>query len=94
MQTAARGAQAVNPGNLTGVIFKRQQAEQTANKAAAGQVIDLAAIKRQAFEDGYSAAFDKAFIAGWEALRQHLVDVGVLDADDDQGDEDQDGADE
>jgi hypothetical protein len=73
--TGQRGSTPVSPMNRTGKIFQRQQREAVAKKAATS--IDINEVKHQAWLEG----FDQGFTAGWDALAQHLVDEGVLDAD-------------
>jgi hypothetical protein len=76
--TGARGTQRVSPRNITGQIYKEQQAEQAAREAAEAEIVDLAAVKRAEFLRGWEAGFD----AGVEAILKQLRDLGLdLDAD-------------
>jgi hypothetical protein len=86
--TGARGTQPLSPGNLTGVIFKRQRAEQEAREKAAS--IDIAQVRRESFEAGREQGYAKGLEDGWDACIAALVAEGILaaDPDEDQADED------
>lgn len=74
------------PRDLTGREYQRLHAEHDAKKAAAS--IDIAEVRRAEFQRGFDAAWEQAFNAGWDALAAYLVAEGVLDPDDEPGDED------
>jgi hypothetical protein len=80
-------ASRVSPRNMTGQRFAEQHADKDARDASKAKhaSLDVEAIKRAEYLRGYEAGFDKAheasFNAGWEALAQHLVEIGVLDPD-------------
>lgn len=77
-----RSRRARPPSDVTGREYQRLHAAQKAREDA--ETIDIAAIKRRAFEDGHSAGWDAAI--GW--VIEKMTDVGldadvlVLDADD------------
>lgn len=73
---ADRSGRPRNRRDITGTRYARQQAEQAAKRAAAN--INVDDVRREAFAEGYRAAFDKAFTDGWDALAEHLVQEGVL----------------
>jgi flagellar biosynthesis/type III secretory pathway protein FliH len=89
MQTGTRWGGKANPRDLT----KTRQLELLRQKTEREQAvhIDVEAIRRQAYAEGYerghAEAFEEAFTKGWDALAQHLVSEGVLDADEPSGNE-------
>jgi hypothetical protein len=65
------------------LTLKKQKAL-LADKAArdAAKDIDVNEVRRQARTEGFAAGYDQGFADGWDALAAHLVETGVLDADD------------
>lgn len=88
--TGRRGATPVSPMNRTGKLFQAQLREKQAKDAA--KEIDINEVRQQARLAGYREGFDQGFIAGWDALAQHLVDEGVLDADEPTDDSEDEAA--
>jgi hypothetical protein len=89
METGTRWAGRANPRDLTA---KRQQAllkERAAREAAASDVIDIAAIKRRAYEAGHSAGWDQAieFVIG--RMTEVGLDPDILAVGDDDAGEDE-----
>jgi hypothetical protein len=74
-------ASRVSPRNSTGRLYAQQHAEVDARKSAAN--IDVNDVRRIEHERGHTAGYEAGFIAGWQALADHLVEIGVLEADDD-----------
>jgi hypothetical protein len=102
MQTPARGGYArgtkpARPGDLTAKLFNANQQRTEAEKRAKETPVDLEAVRRAAWRDGFDAGHEAGFIAGWDALASYLVGEGILmpdEADEDQGDEADHEADE
>lgn len=98
MQTGTRGKTPVSPRNITGHMYaanlRRAEAEKRAKETPVDPEAIRAAAWREGYEAGHAAAYEAAFNAGWNALAAHLVAEGILDADEDQGDEASHEADE
>jgi hypothetical protein len=91
-QTGQRGVQKPHPGNTTGMAFYRQQREQEAKRAAASQVVDLAAVRESAHAEGFEAGFVRGGEWAFEQLASAGIDVDAvlalqLDTDDQADDE-------
>jgi hypothetical protein len=69
-----------NPRDITGREYQRLHAEEDAKKAA--ENLDIAAVRRAALTEGHAQGYEAGFVAGWDALAAHLVEVGVLAPDD------------
>jgi hypothetical protein len=87
MPTGARGSHPVSPRDITGRRSRdllRQKADR--EKAAS---IDVSEIRRESFKSGFDAAWEPAYLAGWNALAEVLTEAGVdidavLSLDDDE----------
>jgi hypothetical protein len=82
MQTGNRWS-GHNPMDLTLKTQKALLADKAAKDAAAS--IDVSEVRRQARTDGFAAGYDQGYEDGWDALAAHLVNMGVLAADDEEG---------
>jgi len=92
MPTGPRGSAPVSPRDLTGRKARDLLREKQAREAASNEVIDLAAIKRRAFEDGRSAGWDAAI--EWVITRMTEAgidpDILAMAGDDEHQDDDED----
>jgi hypothetical protein len=75
MQTGQRGTQPVSPRDITGRRMRQLLREKAERDQAAGTPVD--AIRRESFKSGFDAAWEPAFLAGWNALAEILTDAGV-----------------
>lgn len=96
--TGQRGSHRPHPGDTTGMTSYRKQRDQHARKRAEDNP-DAAEIRAQAYAAGFDAAWEPAFLAGWNALAELLTEAGidvdaVLALDDDEPGDDAPGEDE
>jgi flagellar biosynthesis/type III secretory pathway protein FliH len=75
MQTGTRGTQPVSPRNITGQIFAQKQREKAAKDATAD--IDVAAVKRQSFAEGYEAGYERGSQSFIDALYDMYKAEGI-----------------
>jgi hypothetical protein len=94
MPTGPRGSHPVSPRDVTGRRSRELLREKAAREAAASEVIDLAAIKRRAFEDGHSAGWDAAISWVIEKMTDVGVDPDILVVADDDHQDDESAEDE
>jgi len=94
MPTGPRGTSPVSPRDLTGSRARVLLKEKADREKSAE--IDVAAIKRDAFRAGFDAAWEPAYLAGWNALAETMANAGidvdaVLDLDDEHQDDESAG---
>lgn len=87
METGQRWSGGANPRDLTKTRQLELLRQKAAREAAANEVIDIASIKRRAFEDGHSTGWDAAISWVIERMTAVGLDPDVLALDDDGEDE-------
>jgi hypothetical protein len=87
MQTGTRWGGTANPRDLTKTRQLELLREKQAREAAA--TVDIEAVRQVAYTSGHAAGYEAGFIAGWQALADHLVEIGVLEADDGEHQDDE-----
>lgn len=73
-------ASRVSPRNITGRKYAELHAEKAARDAA--KDTDIAEVRRTEYLRGHDEGFVRGFTVGWDTLAAHLVEEGILDADD------------
>ena len=76
-----RSRRARSPRDITGRRYEELHREQQEAKGDLAN-IDVTSIRHMAYTSGHAAGFEAGFVAGWDALADHLVEIGVLDPDD------------